>query len=121
MNRFFCCCLTELSLPPETDELHTYSLETTKFKVEVVTRYSTADLEVMEQTPGLSCNKAMFGCPVCMRYLSAMLETRCCGKHLCHLCANDLMLPKPFLVRCPHCNSSSLYLADVTKGAFRRS
>mmetsp|Transcript_22669 Transcript_22669/g.40811 ORF Transcript_22669/g.40811 Transcript_22669/m.40811 type:complete len:127 (+) Transcript_22669:750-1130(+) len=109
MDKFFCCCLTKQS----EAELQTYTLDTSQYKIEIITKFRTEDVEVMDKTPMGPHKGVKYCCPVCMRFFSAMLEAECCRNYLCHLCANELMQPKPFLVRCPHCNSSSLKLRDV--------
>lgn len=100
---------------PES-EIQTNTLNTLEYKIEIITKYRTADVKFMDKTPCDPDNSLKYCCPVCMRYLSVMLETLCCRNYLCHLCAYDLMEPKPFIVRCPHCNSNYLRLRDVKKG-----
>ena len=84
-------------------------------KVIIESKYTVNDILKADETPP-STQKAfmIFNCPICLRYLSHMLVTRCCNNYLCHLCAHELQNKElSFEVTCPHCKAQPLSLIDV--------
>ena len=46
----------------------------------------------MEETPSSKelIKKFKFNCPMCLCYMTHMLQSECCGNYLCHFCAYDM-------------------------------
>ena len=84
-------------------------------RIIVRTRLKLEDIQSADFTPH-NTNRQTFkySCPICFRYLSAMLITSCCRNYICHFCTEDFKAKEQTgPVCCPLCNSEQLELEDV--------
>lgn len=82
-------------------------------RVIIHTRLQLADVQSADFTPHNTNRQTYkYSCPICFKYLSAVLITSCCNNYICHFCAEDLKA-KIGEVFCPLCNCERLELGDV--------
>lgn len=84
-------------------------------RIIITSNYTPEEIEPKEITPASTLrNVYKYSCPVCLRYFSKVLLTKCCNNYLCHHCAHDLQNKElNFDVRCHYCSHQPVYLVDV--------
>ncbi|CAG9314699.1 unnamed protein product [Blepharisma stoltei] len=85
-------------------------------KVIIDSKYSKDDIKALDHTPSnTQSNFFPYSCPICFKYFTSILTTKCCKNYICLQCATDLKTKfLNFEVVCPHCRASPLHAIDVT-------
>ncbi|CAG9320775.1 unnamed protein product [Blepharisma stoltei] len=99
------------NLPP----VHPGSRPPTILKVLIDTKVSPDDIKSADFTPAATQNISYpYTCPICFKFYSHILVTKCCKNYICHFCAKHLQAKMVnFEIACPHCKSNPVVLTDV--------
>ena len=87
----------------------------TTTKIIVRSKLTLEDVQFSDVTPHSTTRQDFkYNCPICMKYLTSILITNCCGNYLCHFCLAEYQTKEVhFQICCPMCKAEPLILEDV--------
>lgn len=104
--------------PPLTQLRPPMPIVVPKQKVFIESKHQKEDVKYLDHTPsGNDLKLFSYNCPICFRYFTNIMTTKCCQNYICIQCTTDLQLKKlNFEISCPHCRAVPLCLVDVNLG-----
>ncbi|CAG9315674.1 unnamed protein product [Blepharisma stoltei] len=88
-------------------------------KIKLESRFTVDDIKTLDNTPASTQKQSFpYNCPICFKFLSVILVTKCCKNYICHYCINELQNKHVnFEIACPHCKAQPLCVTDVDPGS----